>query len=270
MDTMSQHVFTKDDGSQLKTIYHSAFCSLVGRQIQFVSPPADSKFAGNLPYAKFKIAGDPGVYSLQIDNDGIREALQNVPLNQTLTVVDAGGREDSAFLKLSAGGNGTAAPPTNPQSQTPQGQGGQPQQRPSSSAPVAVSFRAKTVMIDMKEALVAAHRLSSWYEQSFGRPMTAVEQDLAATLLIQFYRGDCQRPMDLIDDERSSDLEDVIHESSASEPVKRALMARLNRGVQPYEAREIVQFLTPEDELPDENPIHAPDDDVPSADDLPF
>lgn len=80
-----------------KSIYHS---SLVGRTLVLqVSAPRESKYKDKPPFAPIKVHGDESEYWLTVENKSVGAALERAAAHGGWVTVQAGGRDEDAWLK---------------------------------------------------------------------------------------------------------------------------------------------------------------------------
>lgn len=90
-----------------KTIFHSELmrASQGGLAVRFTGKPRDSKYPGKPAFVGFQVMGDDGEYTLNIENDKIRAALEDVPVKMWVAV-RADGRGEDAWISIEdANGN---------------------------------------------------------------------------------------------------------------------------------------------------------------------
>ena len=89
-------------------VFHSALVKATAggpMALMFTGKPRDSKYPGKPPFVGFKAQNDDTAYTLNIENDGIRNVLSDVPLNVWVMVRAEGTREQAYVLVDDANGN---------------------------------------------------------------------------------------------------------------------------------------------------------------------
>ena len=84
-----------------KGVFHSALvkASQGGLALMFTGPVRDSKYPGKPAYIPFKVHGEEGEHTLNIENDTIRKTLEGLP-DKVWLVVRADGTRDMAWINV--------------------------------------------------------------------------------------------------------------------------------------------------------------------------
>lgn len=90
-----------------KTIYHSELVKAGPLYMMFTGPVRDSKYAGKPAYITFKAQqnGEETEHTYNVENDTVREELDNAPKNVWLQVRATGSREEAWLALEDANGN---------------------------------------------------------------------------------------------------------------------------------------------------------------------
>lgn len=92
-----------------KSIYHSELVKASGRDgiaLMFTGPVRESKYQGKPPYVPFKVYGDSdGEYTLNIENDLVKETVEKAPNDIWLVCRAEGSRDGATMFLADANGN---------------------------------------------------------------------------------------------------------------------------------------------------------------------
>ena len=188
------YTFTKEDGSQKKTVYHSEWVRRGPLWVSFKSDPRESTYSGRPPYVYMTITGDNGQpeepdYQYQVENPAIESWIRGLPKNTWLYIEATGSREEAALSSVdgSAGSSGTAVPGSNPPKQPapPAGSLGQGL----ATAPPPPAGGKEPLSHDTWHALEAAHEVVDFYVKKYGREPSDAVLRIAAGLVIEHHRS---------------------------------------------------------------------------------
>lgn len=90
---------TTTTAKQRTGLYHSDLVKMGATVMMFTGKPRESTYKGKPPFCGIKFQGDDTAYTLTIENDDVRAAIEGAPLNKWLTV-RAEGTRDQAYLNI--------------------------------------------------------------------------------------------------------------------------------------------------------------------------
>jgi hypothetical protein len=186
---------------------------------------------------------DENSYTYQCENQACVDAINNTPTGVWVTVV-ALGAKDEATLDITLPTDYQAPPATHGVTNAPQ--------RTNGGGPVSDPQRPESVAQAFAEALRAAREVRIAYEDEFGEDLTAIDKEIAATILINAERSRWQMPMRVVpppdpndpaDKETVQAILELLTTQAVPDQVRESIESLIADGINVEKATKTVAYL---------------------------